>query len=121
MVDLNNEMNFLEVVNLCKVLGDLTRFCIVDLLNKRDMYTYEIQQELDIYDEDVELRTLSRHLRIMEQAGLVHSTTNWTHKKYSLNCDRLKQFMEYFKREIQVDKGTFAHKIRPSECAEIAV
>lgn len=101
MVDLSNEMNFLEVVDLCKVLGDLTRFCIVNLLNKRDMYTYEIQQELDIYDEDVKLRTLSKHLRIMEHAGLVYSTTSWTHKKYSLDRNRIKQFVEYFRKEVE--------------------
>lgn len=105
MVGLNNEINFLEVVNLCKVLGDLTRFCIVDLLSKRDMYTYEIQQELDIYDEDVKLKTLSKHLRIMEQVGLVHFTTNWTHKKYSLNRDKIKQFVEFFKKETQSGKN----------------
>lgn len=86
-------------------MGDLTRFCIVGLLNKRDMYTYEIQQELDIYDEDVELRTLSRHLRIMEQAGLVHSMSNWTHKKYSLNRDKIKQLAEYFKKENQSEQN----------------
>lgn len=120
MVDLNNGMNFFEVVNLCKVLGDLTRFCIADLLKSRDMYTYEIQQELDIYDEDIKLKTLSRHLRIMEQEGLVQSTTNWTHKKYSLNFDKLKQFMEYFKREIQVEKDSAAHKTGNSECVRLA-
>lgn len=119
MVDLNNGMNFFEVVNLCKVLGDLTRFCIADLLKSRDMYTYEIQQELDIYDEDIKLKTLSRHLRIMEQEGLVQSTTNWTHKKYSLNREKIKQFAEYFKKEPQSEQNP--QETRTSKYSGLAI
>ena len=86
---LNNKMN-----SLFKALNDSTRRKILELLQKKDMTAGDIADEFNISKPSI-----SHHLDLLKQAGLVEAVKEGQFITYSLNTtvvdDILKWFLQF--------------------------
>lgn len=83
--------NYREYALFMKALSDETRFKIFDMLSKRDLCACKILEELDITQP-----TLSYHMKIMSESGLVDSMRDGIWMKYSINRGKLQAISEMF-------------------------
>ena len=64
-------------------LADETRLSILELLRLREMYAQELAQSLGVSQS-----AISRHVRQLEEAGLIRVRRDGTMKYYSLDAGR---------------------------------
>jgi ArsR family transcriptional regulator, arsenate/arsenite/antimonite-responsive transcriptional repressor len=82
--------------NLFKALNDSTRREILELLKKGDLTAGDIADKFNITKPSI-----SHHLDLLKQAGLVHSTKNGQFILYSLNTtvmDEIVKWLMSFKK-----------------------
>jgi ArsR family transcriptional regulator len=108
-----------KTVEILKALGDENRFRIVMLLKARKMCVCEIYKILDISGA-----TLSAHLKILKNAGLVTQRRDGRWIEYYINDDEkvkaiLDQIENSIKKKdvIRKDRGE-AMKINKEQCAD---
>ncbi len=79
-----------KVVAICKALGDANRLRIVQTLTKGEHCACELLETLQVTQP-----TLSHHMKILAEAGLilVRRDGKWMH--YSLNCEVLTAYREF--------------------------
>jgi DNA-binding transcriptional ArsR family regulator len=80
---LKQEISQLEA-NLCSAFADPTRILILYALDERSRNVTELTNELGTTQS-----TTSRHLKILRERGLVHTTRQGTTITYELADDRL--------------------------------
>lgn len=80
-------MNEIDVALICKALGDPNRLRIVKMLSDGEKCGCKLLEAFDITQP-----TLSHHMRILCECGLVETRKEgkWSH--YSLNCETLSTF-----------------------------
>ena len=69
---------------ICSALGDATRILILYLLARQEMYVNEIAEELNQPQS-----TVSRHLKVLRERGLVLTARQGTAILYSLADQRI--------------------------------
>ena len=74
-----------------KALSDTTRRKILELLKERDMTVSEITGYFNISQPSI-----SHHLSILKNSGLIESSKEGKHVKYSLNLIVLHEIMGWF-------------------------
>ena len=97
--------------NLFKALNDQTRREILELLKDRDLNAGEIADHFDISKPSI-----SHHLDLLKQAGLIEATKKGQFITYSLNTtvvDEILKWVLQFKEEKSLKKIK-AHGIRKS-------
>lgn len=77
--------------SLFKALNDATRRDILELLKKRDMTAGEIAEQFDFSKP-----TISHHLDLLRQAGLVTSIKQGQFIYYSLNTTVIDEVVTWF-------------------------
>ena len=82
-------MNTMDVALICKALGDSNRLQIVQMLSEGEKCGCKLLEAFKITQP-----TLSHHMRILTECGLVNARKEgkWSH--YSLNCDTLKEYTQ---------------------------
>lgn len=80
-------MNAIDVALICKALGDSNRLQIVQMLSDGEKCGCKLLEKFEITQP-----TLSHHMKILCECGLVKARKEgkWSH--YSLNCDTLNDF-----------------------------
>jgi ArsR family transcriptional regulator len=80
-------MNSIDVALICRALGDSNRLHIVQMLSGGEKCACKLLEEFDITQP-----TLSHHMRVLCECGLVdvRKEGKWSH--YTLNCDTLEAF-----------------------------
>ena len=93
-------MNTKKISLICKALGDITRLQIVQMLSNGEMCACKILERFEITQP-----TLSHHMKILCESGLVKARKQgkWSH--YSLSCDTLAEFQQ-FVSELKCCKNT---------------
>lgn len=83
-------MNTIDVALICKALSDSNRLQIVQILSDGEKCGCMLLEQFEITQP-----TLSHHMKVLCECGLVESRREgkWSH--YSLNCDTLKTFKEF--------------------------
>ncbi len=81
-----------EYAAIFRVLGEATRLRILLLLEERPMTVGEIVSRFDLAQP-----TISRHLRLMADAGLVSSSRAGQHVTYCLRRDRIVEGVTEFR------------------------
>ena len=83
-------MNTINVAQICKALGDPNRLLIVQMLSGGEKCGCKLLEKFEITQP-----TLSHHMKILCECGLVEARKEgkWSH--YSLNCDTLKAFKQF--------------------------
>ena len=74
-----------------KALNDPTRREILELLQQRDMTAGEIVDQFTIYGPSI-----SHHLDLLKQAGLVNAEKEGQYIYYSLNTTVVDEIMKWF-------------------------
>jgi len=83
-------VNTIDVALICKALGDSNRLQIVQMLSDGEKCACKLQEQFAITQP-----TLSHHMRILCESGLVNvrKEGKWSH--YSLNCETLVAFQQF--------------------------
>lgn len=86
-------MNENDVALICKALGDPNRLQIVGMLSEGEKCACKLLERFGITQP-----TLSHHMKILCECGLVEVRRDgkWCH--YSLNCDTLAAFQAFIGR-----------------------
>ncbi|MCK9575630.1 MAG: metalloregulator ArsR/SmtB family transcription factor [Clostridia bacterium] len=89
-------MDCKEQAHLFKVLSDETRLKIVDLLKQRTLCACKILEKFNITQP-----TLSYHMNLLEDSGLVFKEKNGIWNNYTLNMKKLSELQNYFSKNIK--------------------
>lgn len=83
-------MNIMDVALICKALSDSNRLKIIQMLADGEKCGCKLLEKFEITQP-----TLSHHMKILCECGLVESRKEgkWSH--YSLNCDMLNAFKQF--------------------------
>lgn len=83
-------MNSIDVALICKALSDTNRLQIIQMLSNGEKCGCKILKQFDITQP-----TLSHHMKVLCECGLVRSRKEgkWSH--YSLHCETLKLFKDF--------------------------
>jgi DNA-binding transcriptional ArsR family regulator len=96
---LQQEISELEA-DFCSALSDPTRILMLYALSERPLNVTEISVELAIPQP-----TTSRHLKVLRERGLVHTTRHGTTITYHLSDQRLIQALDIL-RSVMRDRLT---------------
>ncbi|SDB45784.1 metalloregulator ArsR/SmtB family transcription factor [Butyrivibrio sp. INlla16] len=79
-----------EVSLICKAMSDENRLKIIEMLTKGEKCGCDLLDKLQVTQP-----TLSHHMKVLSDCGLVESRKDgkWSH--YSINCDMFSDFKEY--------------------------
>ena len=83
-------MNVIDIALLCKSLGDPNRLKIVEILTDGERCACKLLEALQITQS-----TLSHHMKILCESGLVNTRYEGKWSYFSLNCETLTSFREY--------------------------
>ena len=80
-------MNTIDVAVICKALGDSNRLQIVQMLSDGEKCGCKFLEVFEITQP-----TLSHHMKILCECGLVNARKEGKWQYYSLNCETLQRF-----------------------------
>lgn len=83
-------MNTIDVALICKALGDSNRLQIVQMLSDGEKCGCKLLEKFEITQP-----TLSHHMKILCECGLVVSRKEGKWSYYSLNCETLNEFKKF--------------------------
>lgn len=83
-------MNTTECVKILRALGGDTRMQIFEMLQNGKMCACNLLEKLQITQP-----TLSHHMKILCDCGIVLSEKEWKWSHYSINCSKLMEFLDY--------------------------
>lgn len=84
-------MEYTEIVNVFRALGDTNRVQILELLKQKEICACKILEEFDITQP-----TLSHHLKVLCECKLINLRKDGKWCYYSLNKDKLTEISNYF-------------------------
>lgn len=85
------EKDYKKFASLMKALSDETRIQILDMLYKEELCACNILEEFKITQP-----TLSYHMKILSDSGLVIGRKDGVWMKYSLNMENVNVLREFF-------------------------
>lgn len=83
-------MNYKDGAYLFKVLGDTTRLEIVEMLKGGTLCACKLLERFEISQP-----TLSYHMKMLVESGLVFCEKNGIWNNYTLNVEKLKQLSSF--------------------------
>lgn len=92
--------SYAEFVPIFKAVSDETRLKIIDMLSCGAMCACDILIEFSISQS-----TLSYHMKILSESGLVNAVREGTWMRYTLNMDRANEVLAFL-RDITAKKET---------------
>ncbi|MGD9707074.1 MAG: ArsR/SmtB family transcription factor [Candidatus Delongbacteria bacterium] len=104
---------YIDTGKLFKVLSDPVRLQIVDLVSCKEMCACEILEYLSITQS-----TLSHHMKVLKECGLVSSRKDATWMYYSLNADVVGNLKSQFDEITSDTSDCFCYTIK-KECKNI--
>lgn len=92
-------MNAIDIAVICKALGDSNRLQIVQMLSDGEKCGCKLLEAFEITQP-----TLSHHMKILCECGLVKDRKigKWHH--YSLNCETMQEFKNFIENLSFVEK-----------------
>lgn len=82
-----------NVAQICKALGDANRLEIIEMLSDGERCGCKLLEHFEITQP-----TLSHHMKILVECGLVNDRKEGKWHQYSLNRDTMKEYMMYFEK-----------------------
>jgi ArsR family transcriptional regulator len=89
----------MEKVDLFKALGNETRLEIINLLKKESLCACKILEDFDLSQS-----TVSHHMKILSDSGIINCRKEGKWHHYSLNYEMLKT-LELFFKDLTQDKN----------------
>lgn len=94
-------MNTMDVAVICKALGDSNRLQIVQMLSDGEKCGCKLLEAFEITQP-----TLSHHMKILCECGLVNDRKEGKWHYYSLNCDTFQGFKKFIEKLSCVKEGS---------------
>lgn len=85
-------MNITDVALICKALGDNNRLQIVQMLSEGEKCACRVLEDFEITQP-----TLSHHMKILCECGVVKVRKEGKWQHYSLNTDVWEEFIEFIR------------------------
>lgn len=79
-----------EVAIICKAMSDTNRLRIIEMLTQGEKCGCHLLEELQVTQP-----TLSHHMKVLSDCGLVSSYKDGKWQHYSINCEKFKEYTEY--------------------------
>lgn len=79
-----------DVASICKALSDSNRLEIVKMLSSGEKCACKLLEHFEITQP-----TLSHHMRVLCECGLVIARKDGKWQHYSLSCERLSEFKSF--------------------------
>ena len=79
-----------EVANICKAMSDSNRLKIIEMLTQGEKCGCSLLEELQVTQP-----TLSHHMKVLSDCGLVSSYKDGKWQHYSINCEKFKEYKDY--------------------------
>ena len=79
-----------EVANICKAMSDSNRLRIIEMLTLGEKCGCNLLEELQVTQP-----TLSHHMKVLSDCGLVSSYKDGKWQHYSINCEKFKEYKDY--------------------------
>lgn len=79
-----------EVAVICKAMSDANRLRIIEMLTYGERCGCELLEELQVTQP-----TLSHHMKVLSDCGLVSSYKDGKWHHYSINCEKFTEFKNY--------------------------
>lgn len=79
-----------EVSLICKAMSDPNRLKIIEMLTGGENCGCKLLEELQVTQP-----TLSHHMKVLGDCGLVLSRREGKWSYYSINCEKFKEYKEY--------------------------
>ena len=79
-----------EVAAICKAMSDANRLRIIEMLTQGEKCGCNLLEELQVTQP-----TLSHHMKVLSDCGLVRSYKDGKWQHYSINCEKFKEYKEY--------------------------
>ena len=79
-----------EVAAICKAMSDPNRLKIIELLTQGEKCGCHLLEELQVTQP-----TLSHHMKVLSDCGLVSSYKDGKWQHYSINCEKFKEYKDY--------------------------
>lgn len=83
-------MNTIDIAVICKALGDSNRLQIIQMLSDGEKCGCKLLEAFEITQP-----TLSHHMKILCECGLVNDRKEGKWHYYSLNCETLRGFKSF--------------------------
>ena len=79
-----------EVADICKAMSDSNRLKIIEMLTQGEKCGCHLLEELQVTQP-----TLSHHMKVLSDCGLVSSYKDGKWQHYSINCEKFKEYKDY--------------------------
>lgn len=79
-----------EVANICKAMSDANRLRIIEMLTGGEKCACHLLEDLNVTQP-----TLSHHMKVLADCGLVSSYKDGKWQHYSINCDKFTEYKDY--------------------------
>lgn len=79
-----------EVAIICKAMSDINRLRIIEMLTQGEKCGCHLLEELHVTQP-----TLSHHMKVLSDCGLVSSYKDGKWQHYSINCEKFKEYKDY--------------------------
>ena len=86
-------MNRDNISCICKAMGDTNRLKIIESLSEGEKCACHLLEELDITQP-----TLSHHMSVLNDCGLIHDRKEGRWHYYSLDCETIAEFKDFVQR-----------------------
>lgn len=93
-------MNTIDIAVICKALGDSNRLKIIQMLSDGEKCGCKLLEAFEITQP-----TLSHHMKILCECGLVNDRKDGKWHHYALNCETLQEFKKFIENLSCTKKG----------------
>ena len=102
--------SYAEYVPVFKALSDETRLKIIDMLSCGEMCACDILEEFSISQS-----TLSYHMKILSDSGIVDARRDGAWMRYTLNKERTDEVLGFIRHITTEKNDCICHKIKNKE------
>lgn len=111
------EPSYKEFATIFKALSDETRLRVIDMLSCKEMSACDILSNFTLSQS-----TLSYHMKILIEAGVVDARREGLWTKYSINDDTFNRIMDFMPELYKLKDKCICQQIKycktPEECGE---
>lgn len=83
-------MEYTQYADMLKALGEDTRLRIFEMLRNGSLCACKILEQLNITQP-----TLSHHMKVLCDCGIVTATKDWKWTYYAIDCDKLDGLLSF--------------------------
>ncbi len=105
------EKSYADYALLFKALSDETRLKIIDMLSCGELCACDILKSFHITQP-----TLSYHMKMLTECGIVNAVREGAWMRYTLNPDTCKNISEYWKLVSSEKPDCICHGFKKSKC-----